>query len=43
MVAFEAVASESGALTLAVLAQPGSTAGSKQAKLQLVPLEKWGD
>lgn len=41
MVAFESVASESGEVTLAVLATPGSCAASASDKLELRPLEKW--
>lgn len=41
MVAFEAVAPESGDLTLAVLATPGTAADSPGRKLDLRPLEHW--
>jgi hypothetical protein len=39
MIAFEAVAPESGELTLAVLAEPGADA--KSAAVKVVPLEEW--
>ena len=42
MVAFEAVAPDSGELTLAVLATPGSSDSDKRA-FDLRPLENWGD
>jgi len=42
MVAFEAVAPQSGELTIAVLATPGSSTESAGPNLQLRPLESWG-
>ena len=42
MVAFEAVAPESGELTLAVLATPGGSSGSATRRVELRPLETWG-
>jgi hypothetical protein len=41
MVAFEAVAPQSGRLTLAVLATPGSCLDSQRKTLQVRPLEVW--
>ena len=41
MIAFEAVAPESGKLTLAVLARPGSV--EKAADVEVVPLADWGE
>ena len=42
MVAFEAVAPDSGTLTLAVLATPGSSRGSVRESLKVQPLAGWG-
>jgi hypothetical protein len=42
MVDFEAVAPESGQLTLAVLATPGSCSDSVRTTLKLRPLDEWG-
>jgi hypothetical protein len=42
MVAFEAVAPQSGRLTLAVLATPGSCSDSLRTTLELRPLDEWG-
>jgi len=42
MVAFEATAPDSGELTLAVLAQPGSDTDSAKPEVKLRPLEDWG-
>jgi hypothetical protein len=42
MVAFEAVAPESGELTLAVRATPGGRRDSERSKLELRLLENWG-
>jgi hypothetical protein len=41
MVAFEAIAPETGELTLAILATPGSCAHSSKDRLELRPLEEW--
>ena len=41
MVAFEAIAPESGQITLAVLATPGSCADSVNREFELRPLESW--
>lgn len=41
MVAFEAVAPDSGELTLVVLATPGSCKASERVGLQIRPLEQW--
>jgi hypothetical protein len=41
MIAFESVVPESGDLTLAVLATPGSCASSTRDQLQLQPLDNW--
>ncbi len=40
MIAFEAIASNSGELTLAVMARPGADMPAKA--MEIVPLEKWG-
>jgi hypothetical protein len=42
MVAFESIATQSGALTIAVLATPGSCTDSVGDKPELPPLERWG-
>ena len=42
MVAFESVAPQSGELTIAVLATPGSSTDSEKRNLQVRPLESWG-
>jgi hypothetical protein len=42
MVAFEAAAPESGRLTFAVLATPGTCGDSLRSRLELRALEEWG-
>jgi hypothetical protein len=42
MISFEARAPESGQLTLAVLATPGSCKNPSSNKQKIDPLEKWG-
>ena len=42
MLAFEAIAPESGRLTLAVLTTPGTVQDSTDGELELNPLEAWG-
>ena len=42
MIAFEAVAPDSGELTLAVLAEPGAERKSPVTTFKFVPLENWG-
>ncbi len=42
MIAYEAVAPDSGELILAVLAEPGAEAGRAVEAVKIVPLENWG-
>lgn len=42
MIAFEAIAPDSGELTLAVLAEPGAEAGSPAKPVKVVGLKQWG-
>jgi hypothetical protein len=42
MVAFEAVAPDSGILTFAVLATPGTSTDSVRESLKIQPLASWG-
>jgi hypothetical protein len=42
MVAFEAVAPDSGILTFAVLATPGTSTASVRESLEIQPLASWG-
>lgn len=42
MIAFEAVAPESGELTLAVVAEPGAGENASRSSFKIVPLENWG-
>jgi hypothetical protein len=42
MIAFEAVAPESGELTFAVRGRPGTEKGSVGKTYRVIPLESWG-